>query len=459
MTPSVNVLPYAPSSGTVGSLLERWHAVYADEVYTLDGDRGTQPLSNIYARLEDVNAQNQLNSNSFTNIDADLANLRALIATKADINHGIHLPALQPTAVNMFLRSDNTWGQIDAQVIDAPRRDGTGAYGTWPVDISGNAATATRAERDGAGQVIAQSYIKNLTYAADGKLVATRGNDTTFSIYRKITPAEIGAPDLVGTGATGTWNINVTGNAATATLATTATTANNLKVTTKNDIKAFVVGVNGTAPYVDSNVYLTTVAGQLHTGSIDTGPITASGDVTMNNATLNGGVLTMKYSTSSSTLRMSSSSEVTCSVNFRASKVYNAVWNDYAEFFEQGDGAAEPGDIIARLPGPVERYGRAMSQDMVVGVYSDEFAQVIGGLPAEDGKTTMETNEGKFIPVAMVGRVRVKVRGEAHVGQWIVPSDEPGVGVAVDQWSPNTVGRVVVDKLDDGVDRVRVLVK
>ena len=71
--------------------------------------------------------------------------------------------------------------------LDVPSRSGSGASGTWGINISGNAATVTNG----------------------------------------ITTSNIGsyAPGLTGSGASGTWGINISGNAATATTATSATTA------------------------------------------------------------------------------------------------------------------------------------------------------------------------------------------------------------------------------------------
>lgn len=47
----------------------------------------------------------------------------------------------------------NAWKRI-------PMGDGTGASGTWGIDISGNAATATKATQDGSGNVISSTYLK-----------------------------------------------------------------------------------------------------------------------------------------------------------------------------------------------------------------------------------------------------------------------------------------------------------
>lgn len=452
MKESVNVLPYAPSQGTLGAEKKRWHAVYVDDVYKLDGGE-VKSIDDIYASKSIIAAQN----NSVAEVQAALAALRALIDSKADKSHGNHVPPLQPYAVNTYLASDGSFKEVKLADIDAPHTNGVGAVGTWHIDIDGNAATATLADQatlaiglnvtmDPRRQATVVGVDNQKTFAdtgvylttAPGELHATTfdGNHAQLSTVKAT--MSVTSPKFIG---------NLQGNADTATRATTSV------VTLGNTTKAYITGHVNNALYYDSGVYLTTTSGQLRATSMDTDTLTSK------TATLSSGTLTFKYGTYSGNLQMTSSNMLSSTVDFTAPRVFNAIWNDYAEFFECADAATEPGDIIARLPGKTERYGRAMAQDMVVGVHTDEFAHVIGGLPATDEQTVLEANKGKFIPVALAGRVHVKVNGPAKVGQWVVPSDEPGVGVAVDNPTGNVVGRVLVDKTDTGISRVRVLVK
>lgn len=64
----------------------------------------------------------------------------------------------------------------------------------------------------------------------------------------------------------------------------------------------------------------------------------------------------------------------------RGEKVYNTVWNDYAEFFERGC-ETEPGDIIALdETSNKEVYIKASKNSkVIVGVHSDTFGHLIGG--------------------------------------------------------------------------------
>lgn len=144
-----------------------------------------------------------------------------------------------------------------------------------------------------------------------------------------------------------------------------------------------------------------------------------------------------------------------------ATQVFNAVYNDYAEFFPRG-GDTERGDIIAcDETSTREQYVKATDKSQcVVGVHSEEFAQIIGGLQVEEGKGVMETNIRQFIPVAMAGRVHVKYFGKAIVGTKVVPSEIPGVGRAWQEGDSldHVVGRIVEPDTRQDVRLVKILV-
>jgi hypothetical protein len=87
--------------------------------------------------------------------------------------------------------------------IGVPSLDGSGATGTWDINISGGAYKLSLEK---------SIQIGNLTNTFDG---------TADIIYRL---AEIGVPSLDGSGATGTWDINITGNSGSSTKLQTART-------------------------------------------------------------------------------------------------------------------------------------------------------------------------------------------------------------------------------------------
>ena len=107
--------------------------------------------------------------------------------------------------------------------------------------------------------------------------------------------------------------------------------------------------------------------------------------------------------------------------------ITNACWNDYAELFERGE-QTEAGDIIALdTLSPTEQYVKAdSSSKRVIGVHSDTYGHLIGGEQLEN----FEDNFEKFIPIGLAGRVNVKVKGKVELGDYIVPSEEKGIGRA-----------------------------
>lgn len=106
-----------------------------------------------------------------------------------------------------------------------------------------------------------------------------------------------------------------------------------------------------------------------------------------------------------------------------AEHVYNAVYNDYAEYFPRGE-ETEPGDVIVLdLNSDKEKYIKSsVSNKIVVGVHTDEYAFIIGG-----NKVDKYSNEKYFIPVSLAGRVKVKFIGKAKKGSYVVASEIDGV--------------------------------
>lgn len=138
-------------------------------------------------------------------------------------------------------------------------------------------------------------------------------------------------------------------------------------------------------------------------------------------------------------------------------KVYNAVYNDYAEFFPRGEDT-EPGDIIGLLDCENEVYGKAVSGMRSVGVHSNEFAHLIGGEVAPAGLDHMSYNLPHYIPVGMMGRCHCKVKGIVRRGDYIVPSDIPGIGTACSKVSDpmSVIGFAVQSSDDEGIKLVRI---
>lgn len=87
------------------------------------------------------------------------------------------------------------------------KKDGTGASGTWGINISGNAATATKATNDGNGNAITSTYATK-TERANNDITAASLNATKLTLTRATGNITANIP---------TWNQDTTGTAAKAT--------------------------------------------------------------------------------------------------------------------------------------------------------------------------------------------------------------------------------------------------
>lgn len=158
-----------------------------------------------------------------------------------------------------------------------------------------------------------------------------------------------------------------------------------------------------------------------------------------------------------------STGAMTINGELTATKVYNAVWNDYAEYFERGE-STEPGDIVAlNLDSDAETYIKAINGDVVCGIHSDSYGHLIGGkhTPTDYRGTFEDYNNEHFIPVGMVGRVYCKVIGTVCKGEAIYASDIPGVGAAQSKNSKSQsfVGYACENYDSTGIGRIKVLLR
>jgi len=139
---------------------------------------------------------------------------------------------------------------------------------------------------------------------------------------------------------------------------------------------------------------------------------------------------------------------------FYATRVYNAVYNDYAELFEKNPNEQfEAGDVIVKdLESDKYTKSTKAYDKTVVGVLSNEFGHLLGGNGNED-------DELNFIPIGMAGRVHVKVVGKVQIGDLLVSSDIPGVAMKSDQFIPGTIiGKCLESKNTDDIGMVRMLI-
>jgi len=151
--------------------------------------------------------------------------------------------------------------------------------------------------------------------------------------------------------------------------------------------------------------------------------------------------------------------------DIRGARVFNAVYNDYAEFFpKKKETLTEPGDIIALDENSNEEcYVKATSfHSVIVGVHSDEFGHLIGGKQPKENEDYLEINKDDFIPIGLAGRVKVKFKGIARKGMRVVPSNIDGVGR---KYNPkidsqdHIIGYIVEDNLNEEIKRVKIKIR
>jgi hypothetical protein len=138
----------------------------------------------------------------------------------------------------------------------------------------------------------AGSVFQSISFSSSGG--ASPGTTYNGSVARLISFATVGAPSTSGTGASGTWGINISGNAATASSATTATTVSDGAITTTKIADANVTAAKlsgaqtGSAPVFGARAW----------GNVTSDTLQASGNVSSWDASANVVNLTTAMPTS-----------------------------------------------------------------------------------------------------------------------------------------------------------------
>lgn len=138
-----------------------------------------------------------------------------------------------------------------------------------------------------------------------------------------------------------------------------------------------------------------------------------------------------------------------------ANKVYGAIWNDYAEWFEKENvnDTFDFGDICSWNENGVVL--SSPSDVRVVGVVSNTYGHILGGFPLVD----MEENSKHFVPIGLTGRVNVKVKGAVKVGDLIISAGN-GIGKVDNNASiQQVVGKALESSNDENVKLITVLIK
>jgi hypothetical protein len=104
--------------------------------------------STSFASKDALPAGNPLKIVKGTEIDTEFNNIAVAVGTKADLLNPVFTGTpTAPTASTVTVNTQLATTQyVSNKVLDlAAAKDGTGATGTWPISITGNAATATNA--------------------------------------------------------------------------------------------------------------------------------------------------------------------------------------------------------------------------------------------------------------------------------------------------------------------------
>lgn len=158
-------------------------------------------------------------------------------------------------------------------------------------------------------------------------------------------------------------------------------------------------------------------------------------------------------------------SHINASGDIRGSRVFNAVWNDYAEYFpKKKETFTEPGDIIALDENSDDEYyvKATDSHSVIVGVHSDEFGHLIGGKKPKENENYLEINKEDFIPIGLAGRVKVKFKGIARKGMKVVPSEIAGVGREFNLKTDSLdkiIGIILENNLEEKIKKVKIKIK
>ena len=133
---------------------------------------------------------------------------------------------------------------------------------------------------------------------------------------------------------------------------------------------------------------------------------------------------------------------------FYATRVYNAVYNDLAEFMPKAEDA-EAGQVLVMTEKGLTA-SKTRGDCAVVGVFSDTFGQALG---ADD-------QENK-LPVGISGRVNVWVSEEVKIGDQLISGDETGfasVKRTSEDGDGKIIGKAMQNKSGSDAERISMII-
>lgn len=198
--------------------------------------------------------------------------------------------------------------------------------------------------------------------------------------------------------------------------------------------KGYGITSNMNNPYSTGTKYNRTTIDSV-TGSINTVYVNPNGNSSISFSGAAGKSAKLEFDYTQSRLTLTGDYYVNGDIH--ATRVYNAVYNDYAELYRRASLSEdiEPGDVIEVDDNGNYTKSKNRCSNRVVGVCSDTYGHLLGG----ENELSIEENLKKYIPVGISGRVVVKVVGNINPGDLLISSDIPGVATKGNNPYPGTI--------------------
>lgn len=198
------------------------------------------------------------------------------------------------------------------------------------------------------------------------------------------------------------------------------------------------------------------ITGDFSIGTNDTFTVSATtGNTNIRGTTTSVGNVTVG---SNKVTLNASNGNITATGDITGNRVFNAVWNDYADAVPLSEGCTVvPGNLISKKPkSKIYELATQNNRHLVVGVVSDTYGHLLGGPEGLSREEVLKT----YAPIAVSGNVLALIKGKVNEGDFITVSDEKGVGAAVSStsYTPGTVvGKALESK--DSLEVGRILIQ
>lgn len=149
---------------------------------------------------------------------------------------------------------------------------------------------------------------------------------------------------------------------------------------------------------------------------------------------------------------------LTASGDIHAGRVFNAVWNDYAELYFKKDinDDSDAGTVICKTPGELTYEPSSKSNcKLVVGVISDTYGMLLGGKSTNTDKENLK----EYYPIALAGRVKVKVKSGIKIKEGdLLCADNEGRATVKKFFNKGSVVGKALESSDGSKDKILIQV-